>query len=81
MAFLAEELRRLEGPVGPGPEPKRRQDEIPVLPQKEVPESGYRAIYDWVLTNVHPDMLADSTKTVSGLVIGMLGRALGPAKS
>lgn len=77
---LVDMLRQLEGRVESGPELKRRQDEIPVLPKKEVPEIGYRAIYDWVITNVHPDLLADGTKTVSELVIEMLEKALGPAK-
>ena len=77
---LADELRRLEGSIESGPELKRRQDEIPNLPKKEVPESGYRAIYDWVLTNVHPDLLLNGTKTASELVIEILEKAFRRAK-
>lgn len=70
--FFASELRRIEDSGEPGPEPRRREDEIPVLPKKEVAESGYRAIYDWMLTNVHPDLVTDGKKTMSEVVVGML---------
>lgn len=74
--FLINELRRLNGPDETKSEPRRRQDEIPVLPKKEVPENGYRAIYDWVLTNVHPDVLAGETKTTSQVVIELLEKVV-----
>lgn len=74
--FLASELRKLEPGAVQGLEPRRREDEIPVLPKKEVPEAGYRAIYDWMLTNVHPDLLAGGEKTMSQVVIGILEKAV-----
>lgn len=74
--FLVEELHRFECSAEPELGPRRRQDAIPVLPKKEVPESGYRAIYDWVLTNVHPDLLLDGEKTISKVVIEILEKSV-----
>jgi len=76
LMMLRRQIKELIGDGSDRDEFKRRMDEIPVLPKKEIPENGYRAIYDWVLTNVHPDSLVDGTKTTSELVIEILEKTV-----
>lgn len=45
---------------------------IPKLPKKEVPEVGYRAIYDWVINHLGDEL--DGEKTTSEVVISLLDR-------
>ncbi|MCE5190500.1 MAG: hypothetical protein LLG08_01805 [Actinomycetia bacterium] len=60
---------------------KRRGAEIPYLPTKEVPEAGYRAVYDKVVPDVHPDEFVrpdGRRKTTSELVLEIIEAALEP---
>jgi hypothetical protein len=52
-----------------------RGDEIPNIPKKEVPENGYRAIYDFVITNFSTKVVTGE-ETTSEIVIKLLGKLL-----
>jgi len=47
---------------------------IPTLPKKEVPEVGYRVIYDWIINHLGDEL--DGEKTTSEIVVELLKNAL-----